>query len=97
MPLAPRIKTPTPRISTILPNSVTIGEIGVQSGEREPGAVNGWFANFAVKSHARAFKCHVELFGVTVVKPFDRDNRNAFLLIACGCNRLGPASFRHQD
>jgi hypothetical protein len=26
MPLAPRIKTPTPRISTMLPNSVTVGE-----------------------------------------------------------------------
>ncbi len=72
-------------------------EICVETGEREAGSVNGWLANFAVKSHARAFKFHVELFGVRIVKPFDRDNRNAFLLIACGCNRLGPASFRHQD
>jgi hypothetical protein len=72
-----------------------LGEIRVETGEREPGAVNGWLANFPMKPHTRAFQLHVELFSVRIVKPFDRDNRNAFLLIACGRNRLGPASFRH--
>ena len=56
-------------------------EICVETGEREPGSVNGWLANFAVKSHSRAFKFHVELFGVTVVKALDGDNRDALLLI----------------
>ena len=74
-----------------------LGEICVESGEREPGAVNGWLANFAVKSDARTLELHVQLLGVRIVKSFDRDNWNAFLLIACGCNRLGPASFRHED
>lgn len=72
-----------------------LGEIGVEPGEREPGTVNGWLANFPMKPHARAFQLHMELFSVRIVKPFDRDNRDAFLLIACGCNGLRPASFRH--
>ena len=74
-----------------------LGEIRIETGEREAGAVNGWLPDFPMKPHARAFQLHVELFSVTIVKPFDRDYRNAFLLIACGCNRLSPASFRHED
>ncbi len=67
----------------------------VETGEREPGSVNGWLANFAVKPYTRPFQLHLEFFSVRIVKAFNRDNRDAFLLIACGCDRLGPASFRH--
>ena len=72
-----------------------LGEIRVETGERESGTVNGWLANFPMETHTRSFQLHVELFSVRIVKPFDRDNWNAFLLIACGRNRLSPASFRH--
>jgi hypothetical protein len=72
-----------------------LGEICVEPREREPGSVNGWFANFAVKPHARPFQLHLEFFSVRIVKAFNRDNGDAFLLIACGCDRLGPALFRH--
>src|SRR5438034_7964286 len=70
-------------------------EIRVEPGQCEPGTVNGWLANFPMKPHARAFQLHVQLFRMRIVKPFNSDNRNAFLLTARGCNRLDPASFRH--
>jgi hypothetical protein len=73
-----------------------LGEIRVETGEREPWSVNGWLTNLSMKPHTRAFQLHVELFSVRNVKSFDRDNWNAFLLIACRCNRFGRASFRHQ-
>src|SRR5712691_11622749 len=32
-----------------------------------------------------------------IIKALDRNQRDAFLLIACRCNRLGPALLRHED
>ena len=75
--------------------NAVLGELRVEPGQREPGTVNGWFANFPMKSHARAFQLHVQLFSMRIVKPFNSDNRNALLLTTRGCNRLDPGSFRH--
>jgi hypothetical protein len=73
-----------------------LGEIRVETRKRQAGTVDGWLANFPMKPHARAFELHLQFFGMAIVKALDRDNRDAFLLIACGCYCLGPALFRHQ-
>jgi hypothetical protein len=72
-----------------------LGKIRVETGERESGSVNSWLANFTVKPDAGPFQLHLQLFGVRIVKAFNRDNGDTFLLIACGRDRLGPALFRH--
>jgi hypothetical protein len=73
-----------------------LGEIRVETRKRQAGAIDGWLANFPMEPHARALQFHLQFFGVRIVKALNRDNRDAFLLIACGCDRLGPASFCHQ-
>ena len=74
-----------------------LGEISVEAREREAGAVDGGLANFPMEANARPFQLHLKLFSVGIVKALDRDNRDTLLLIACRCNRLGPALFRHED
>ena len=74
-----------------------LGEIGVEARQSQARTVDRGLANFPMESHARPLQLHQQLFGVTIVKALDRDNRNTLLLIACRCNRLGPALFRHQD
>jgi hypothetical protein len=72
-----------------------LGEIGVESGEREPRPIDRRLANFSMKAHAWALELHLQFFGVRIVKALDRHNGNALLLIARGCNRLRPGFFRH--
>ena len=72
-----------------------LGEISVEPGKRETGTVDRRLANFPMKAYARPFQLHVQLLSMRIVKAFNRNNRDAFLLIACRCNRLDPASFRH--
>jgi len=59
-----------------------LGEIRVESGEREAGTVNGWLTNFPMKPDSRSLEFHLQFFRVTIVKALNRDNRNALLLIA---------------
>ena len=59
-----------------------LSEIRVETRKREAGAVDRWLANFPMESHTRAFQFHLKFFGVRIVKALNRDNRDAFLLIA---------------
>src|SRR5260370_37985540 len=72
-------------------------EISVESRERQTRTVNCGFANFPVKAHARPVQFHLQLLGMRIIKALDRNHRDAFLLIACRCNRLGPALLCHED
>src|SRR4029077_3854274 len=72
-------------------------EISVESRERQTRTVNRRLANFPVKTHARPVQFHLQLLGMKIIKALDRNHRDAFLLIACRCNRLGPALLRHED
>src|SRR5438552_11862582 len=72
-------------------------EISVEPGERQTGTIDRRLANFSVKAHARTVQFHQQLLGMRVIKALDRNQRDAFLLIACRCNRLGPALLRHED
>ena len=59
-----------------------LGEIGVKSRQGEPGSIDGGFSNLSMKPHAGAFELHLQLFSVPIVKTFDGDYGNAFLLNA---------------
>src|SRR5438046_6378231 len=72
-------------------------EISVKPGERQTGTIDRRLANFSVKAHARTVQFHQQLLGMRVIKALDCNQRDAFLLIACRCNRLGPALLRHED
>src|SRR4029077_4328305 len=72
-------------------------EISVESRERQTRTVNRGLANFPVKAHARPVQFHQQLLGMRIIKALDRNHRDALLLIACRCNRLGPALLRHED
>lgn len=74
-----------------------LGEVGVKTRQREPGAIDGWLANLPMEPNPRPFELHLQLLGVRIVKAFDCNNRNAFPLIAWRRDRLGPALFRHED
>jgi hypothetical protein len=73
-----------------------LGEIGVKPRKRKPWTIDGRLANFSMEADGRALKLHVQFFGVRFIKALDRDNWNALLLIALGCNRLRPGFVRHQ-
>src|SRR6266700_7592818 len=72
-------------------------EISVESRERQTRTVNRGLANFPVKAHAWPVQSHQQLLGMRIIKAFDRNHRDALLLIACRCNFLGPALLRHED
>ena len=73
-----------------------LGEIGVKPRKRKPGTIDGRLANFSMEADGRALKLHLQFFGVRFIKALNRDNWNALLLIALGCNRLRSGFFRHQ-
>lgn len=74
-----------------------LGEVGVKARQREAGAIDGGLANFPMEPNWRPFQLHLQLLGVRIIKAVDRNNRNAFPLIAWRRDRLGPALFRHED
>src|SRR5438105_4858201 len=56
-----------------------LGEVSVETGKRETWAVDGRFTNFPMKTNARSFQFHVQLFGMRSVKTFHSDDRHSFL------------------
>ena len=74
-----------------------LGEISVETREREPGAIDGGLANFPMEPNPRPFQVHLQLLGVRIVKALDRYNWDTLLPIAWRCDRLRPALFRHED
>ena len=58
-----------------------LGEIGVESRQRESRPIDSRLPNFSMKSHTRALELHLQLLGVRIVEALDGDNGNALLLI----------------
>jgi hypothetical protein len=58
-------------------------KISVEPGECQTGTIDRGLADFPMKAHARPFQLHLQLFCMQIVKALHRDNRHAFLLIAC--------------
>ena len=74
-----------------------LGEVGVKTRQREAGAIDGGLANLPMEPNPRPFQLHLQHLGVRIVKALDRNNRDAFPLIAWRGDRLGRALFRHED
>ena len=71
-----------------------LGEISIETGEREAGTINGRLADLAMKPNARPFQFHLQLLRVGIVKTFDGNHRHCLALmtrrsIRCsGCGYL---------
>src|SRR5437868_3332531 len=96
MPLTPRMRTPTPRMSTMLPNSVTVGEKNEEPAQGETRPVNGRLADFAVKTDARAFQSQRQFLAVSIEKAFHCYDGHAFALVARGGDCLGGWALKHN-
>jgi hypothetical protein len=56
-------------------------EVIIETGERQTGTVNGWFADFSMKADPLSFELEVKLVSVCAIKTIDGDNRDIFALI----------------
>src|SRR5436190_1285775 len=96
------MSTPTPRMSTMLPNSVTVGEKSPSS--RIVAALINFMviigvrntANFAVKTDSRSFQSQLQFLGMAGKKTFDCNHRHTLPVFTGGGDGLGDRMVRHD-
>src|SRR5690348_15615952 len=71
-----------------------LGKIGIETGQREAGTVDGRFSNSAIETPASAFQLELQFLGMTLEKRRDRHYWYIHPLCAIGTDRLHSRSLR---
>ena len=73
------------------------GEVIVEAGEGETGAVDGGLADFSMKADAIALQLQLQCFGVRLIETFHGDDRHAFPQRTAGSDGLHGGVRRRHD